>query len=325
MALQAGGNVQGVLALEADEVAMVDSKAERKPRPASPTSEPRWVQWLLIAAALAFLLSFLLLPLVLVFSEALRGGVGAFIEAVREPDALAAIRLTLLVTAIVLPLNLAFGVAAAWAISKHEFPGKRWLVTLIDLPFAVSPVVAGLLFILIFGAHGWAYPLIDEGWTTSLPLLGQVHLQLPRIVFALPGIVLATVFVTFPFIARELMPLMEQQGTDEELAALSLGASGWQTFWRVTLPNIRWGLLYGVLLCGARAMGEFGAVSVVSGHIRGRTNTLPLHVEILYNEYAYSAAFAAASLLALSALVTLVLKTWLEWRHGESLAANHRH
>ena len=325
MADKTGAHAHGVLALDADEVVMERSYPDPSPRLASPTNEPRWVQWLLIAAALGFLLSFLLLPLVLVFSEALRGGLDAFLAAVREPDALAAVKLTLFVTAIVLPLNLVFGVAAAWLVSKHEFPGKRWLVTLIDLPFAVSPVVAGLLFILIFGAHGWAYPLIDEGWYLNLPLLGQVHLQLPKIVFALPGIVLATVFVTFPFIARELMPLMEQQGTDEELAALSLGATGWQTFWRVTLPNIRWGLLYGVLLCGARAMGEFGAVSVVSGHIRGRTNTLPLHVEILYNEYAYSAAFAAASLLALSALVTLVLKTWLEWRHGESLAANHRH
>ena len=305
---------------------MVERTRDRSPaRRASPTSEPRWVQVSLIALALAFLLSFLLLPLLLVFTEALRGGIGAFVEAVTNPDALAAIKLTVLVTAIVLPLNLVFGVAAAWVVSKHEFPGKRWLVTLIDLPFAVSPVVAGLVFVLIFGAQGWAWPLVDEGLRFGVPVLGEVHLQLPKIIFALPGIVLATIFVTFPFIARELMPLMEQQGADEELAALSLGASGWQTFWRVTLPNIRWALLYGVLLCGARAMGEFGAVSVVSGHIRGRTNTLPLHVEILYNEYAYSASFAAASLLALSALVTLVLKTWLEWRHGESLAANHRH
>jgi sulfate transport system permease protein len=289
------------------------------------TTEPVWVQVLLVLGALGFLLSFLLLPLALVFVEALRGGWAAFAAAVTETDALAAVQLTLLVTAIVVPLNLAFGVAAAWAVSKHEFRGKRWLVTLIDLPFAVSPVVAGLIYVLIFGAQGWAYSLIDEGWRFTLPLLGELHLQLPKIIFALPGIVLATIFVTFPFIARELMPLMEQQGTDEELAALSLGASGWQTFWRVTLPNIRWALLYGVLLCSARALGEFGAVSVVSGHIRGRTNTLPLHVEILYNEYAYSAAFAAASLLALTALVTLVLKTWLEWRHGEALAANHRH
>jgi sulfate transport system permease protein len=289
------------------------------------TTEPLWVQVLLVLGALAFLLSFLLLPLALVFVEALRGGWTAFASAVTEVDALAAVQLTLLVTAIVVPLNLAFGVAAAWAVSKHEFRGKRWLVTLIDLPFAVSPVVAGLIYVLVFGAQGWAYSLIDEGWHFTLPLLGDLHLQLPKIIFALPGIVLATIFVTFPFIARELMPLMEQQGTDEELAALSLGANGWQTFWRVTLPNIRWALLYGVLLCSARALGEFGAVSVVSGHIRGRTNTLPLHVEILYNEYAYSAAFAAASLLALTALLTLVLKTWLEWRHGEALAANHRH
>ncbi len=294
-------------------------------RPRSPTTEPAWVKWSLVVLALLFLLSFLLLPLVLVFSEALRGGLAAFLTAIRDPDALAAIRLTFVVTAIVVPLNLVFGVAAAWAVSKHDFPGKRVLVSLVDLPFAVSPVVAGLVFVLIFGAQGWAWPLIDHGWRVNLPLLGDTLIQLPRIVFALPGIVLATTFVTFPFIARELMPLMEQQGSDEELAALSLGANGWQTFWRVTVPNIRWALLYGVLLCSARSMGEFGAVSVVSGHIRGRTNTLPLHVEILYNEYAYSAAFAAASLLALSALVTLVLKTWLEWRHGEALAASHRH
>jgi len=292
---------------------------------ANATTEPRWVRAALVAGALAFLLFFLLLPLVLVFAEALRGGVGVFFRAVTDPDALAAIRLTLVVTAIVLPLNLVFGVAAAWLVSKHRFPGKRLLVSLIDLPFSVSPVVAGLIFVLIFGRNGWAWPLIDEGWHVQLPILGETLLQLPKIIFALPGIVLATTFVTFPFIARELMPLMEQQGSDEELAALSLGANGWQMFWRVTLPNIRWGLLYGVLLCGARAMGEFGAVSVVSGHIRGRTNTLPLHVEILYNEYAYSAAFACAALLALSALVTLALKTYLEWRHGESLASSHRH
>jgi len=292
---------------------------------AAATTEPGWVRALLVLGALAFLLFFLLLPLVLVFAESLRGGVAVFWRAISDPDALAAIRLTVLVTAIVVPLNLVFGVAAAWAVSKHQFRGKRVLVTLIDLPFSVSPVVAGLIFVLIFGRNGWAWPLIDDGWLVQLPLIGETLVKLPKIIFALPGIVLATTFVTFPFIARELMPLMEQQGSDEELAALSLGANGWQMFWRVTLPNIRWGLVYGVLLCGARAMGEFGAVSVVSGHIRGRTNTLPLHVEILYNEYAYSAAFACAALLALSALVTLALKSYLEWRHGESLAASHRH
>jgi sulfate transport system permease protein len=318
-----GDAISAVIAIP-PESSFVEAPARPVRRHAA-TTEPLWVQVLLVLGALGFLLAFLLLPLALVFVEALRGGWAAFASAVTEADALAAVQLTLLVTAIVVPLNLAFGVAAAWVVSKHEFRGKRWLVTLIDLPFAVSPVVAGLIYVLIFGAQGWAYSLIDEGWRFSLPLLGDLHLQLPKIIFALPGIVLATIFVTFPFIARELMPLMEQQGTDEELAALSLGANGWQTFWRVTLPNIRWALLYGVLLCSARALGEFGAVSVVSGHIRGRTNTLPLHVEILYNEYAYSAAFAAASLLALTALVTLALKTWLEWRHGEALAANHRH
>lgn len=291
----------------------------------SVTTEPRWVQVLLILGALGFLLAFLLLPLLLVFAEALRGGVHAFWKALSDPDAVSALRLTVVVTAIVVPLNLVFGVAAAWAVSKHSFRGKRWLVTLIDLPFSVSPVVAGLVFILLFGRDGWFWPLIEEGVKLHLPVLGEVLLRLPRIVFALPGIVLATTFVTFPFIARELMPLMEQQGHDEELAALTLGASGWQMFCKVTLTNIRWGLLYGVLLCSARALGEFGAVSVVSGHIRGRTNTLPLHVEILYNEYAYSAAFACASLLAGTALLTLVVKTFLEWRHGESLAAIHRH
>ncbi len=309
------------------EAMLLSSRATSDRIVTSATTEPRWVQVLLISAALLFLAGFLFLPLLLVFVKALGNGLPAFIAAVTEADALAAIKLTLLVTLIVLPLNLVFGIAAAWAVSKHEFRGKRLLVSLIDLPFAVSPVVAGLVFVLIFGAQGWAWPLIDEGWQFSLPVLGSYTLQLPKIIFAVPGIVLATLFVTFPFIARELMPLMEQQGTDEELAALSLGATGWQTFLRVTLPNIRWALLYGVLLCSARAMGEFGAVSVVSGHIRGRTNTLPLHVEVLYNDIgqSYGAAFAVASLLAASALVTLVVKAYLEWRHGDSLAANHRH
>ena len=269
------------------------------------------MRYTLITVALAFVLLFLVLPLAAVFTEALRKGFGAYVDGLREPDAWSAIRLTLIVAVIAVPLNLVFGVAAAWAIAKFEFPGKAILTTFVDLPFSVSPVVAGLMYVLVFGAQGWFGP-----WLQAHDI---------KIIFAVPGIVLATIFVTFPFIARELIPLMQAQGNDEEQAAIVLGATGWQTFWHVTLPNIKWGLLYGVILCNARAMGEFGAVSVVSGHIRGRTNTLPLHVEILYNEYAYSAAFACASLLALSALVTLVLKTWLEWRHGESLAANHRH
>lgn len=274
-------------------------------------TEQPWVRWLLIAGALLFLAGFLLLPLVAVFTEALRNGLGAYWDALHEPDALAAMRLTLLVAAIAVPLNLVFGVAAAWTVAKYEFRGKTLLTTLIDLPFSVSPVVSGLIYVLIFGAQGWAGP-----W------LAEHDLQ---VIFAVPGIVLATVFVTFPFVARELIPLMQSQGIEHEEAALSLGASGWQTFWRVTLPNIKWGLLYGVLLCNARAMGEFGAVSVVSGHIRGLTNTLPLHVEILYNEYNFAAAFAVASLLAGLALVTLALKTFLEFRYGAELAASHRH
>ncbi|QYU68741.1 sulfate ABC transporter permease subunit CysW [Leptolyngbya sp. 15MV] len=256
----------------------------------------------LLVAALAFLLLFLLLPLVTVFAQALTRGLGVFAAALVEPDALSAIRLTLLVAAISVPLNVVFGIAAAWAIAKFDFPGKSLLVTFIDLPFSVSPVVAGLVYVLLFGAQGWFGP-----W------LAEHDIQ---IIFAVPGIVLATIFVTFPFIARELIPLMSEQGRDDEEAALSLGASGFQTFWRVTLPNIRWGLLYGVLLCNARAMGEFGAVSVVSGHLRGLTNTMPLHVEILYNEYNFVAAFAVASLLALLALLTLALKSLLEWRVG---------
>lgn len=275
------------------------------------TTEHSFIRWALITITLIYLLLFLLMPLISVFVEALRNGLDTYIQTLRDPDALAAIRLTLLASAIAVPLNLVFGLAAAWAVAKFEFPGKTLLTTLIDLPFSVSPVVAGLIYILMFGASGWAAGVLEP-----------FGLQ---IVFALPGIVLATVFVTFPFIARELIPLMQEQGSDEEQAALSLGASGWQTFWHVTLPNVRWGLLYGVLLCNARAMGEFGAVSVVSGHIRGETNTMPLHVEILYNEYNFSAAFAMASLLALLALVTLGLKTLLEARHGKKLASNAKH
>ena len=264
------------------------------------TTEARWVRNTLIGIALVFVLLFLVLPLAAVFTEALRKGWGAYADALQEPDAWSAIRLTLITAAIAVPLNLVFGVAAAWCIAKYQFRGKAFLTTLVDLPFSVSPVVAGLMYVLLFGANGWIGPWLQEHDI--------------KIIFAVPGIVLATVFVTFPFIARELIPLMEAQGTEEEQAATVLGASGWQTFWYVTLPNIKWGLLYGVILCNARAMGEFGAVSVVSGHIRGQTNTMPLHVEILYNEYQSVAAFAVASLLALLALVTLVIKSVAEWR-----------
>ena len=276
-----------------------------------PTTESPVARTLLILLALLFLCLFLLLPLVAVFTEALRHGLGGYLAAFADPDALAAIRLTLLVAAIAVPANLVFGLAAAWAIAKHEFPGKSLLITLVDLPFSVSPVIAGLIYVLLFGAQGWLGPWLERHGV--------------EIIFAVPGIVLATIFVTFPFVARELIPLMTEQGTEDEMAALSLGASGWQTFRRVTLPNVKWGLLYGVLLCNARAMGEFGAVSVVSGHIRGLTDTMPLHVEILYNEYNFVAAFAVASALALLALVTLVLKSLLEWRYGAELAAAHRH
>ncbi len=254
----------------------------------------------LITLALLFIATFILLPLVIVFTEALRHGWAAYLRALSEPVALAAIRLTLLTAAIVVPANVVFGVVAAWAIAKFEFRGKSLLITLIDLPFSVSPVISGLVFVLLFGLQGWF-----GAWLQAHDL---------KIIFAVPGIVLATLFVTFPFVARELIPIMQEQGTQEEEAALVLGASGWQTFWRVTLPNIKWGLLYGILLCNARAMGEFGAVSVVSGHVRGLTNTMPLHVEILYNEYNFVAAFAVASLLALLAIVTLILKSLLEWR-----------
>jgi len=266
-------------------------------------NDPPWVRWLLIAGALLFLGLFLFLPLASVFAEALRKGLGPYFAAFRNPDALSAIRLTLTVAAIAVPLNLVFGVAASWAIAKFDFAGKSLLITLIDLPFAVSPVVSGLIYVLLFGAQGWLGPWLQEHDI--------------RILYAVPGIVLATIFVTFPFVARELIPLMQSQGADDECAALSLGANGWQTFWRVTLPNIKWGLFYGVILCNARAMGEFGAVSVVSGHIRGLTNTMPLHVEILYNEYNFVAAFAVASLLSLLALVTLALKSIVESRSHE--------
>jgi sulfate/thiosulfate transport system permease protein len=271
-----------------------------------PIGEGQGARLLLITIALAFLGLMLLLPLVTVFSQALALGVGAFVEAIRQPDALAAMRLTLLVAAIAVPANVIFGLAASWAITKFDFPGKSVLTSLIDLPFSVSPVVSGLVYVLLFGAQGWFGPWLAEHDVD--------------IIFAVPGIVLATMFVTFPFVARELIPLMQAQGRDDEEAALSLGATGFQTFFRVTLPNIRWGLLYGVLLCNARAMGEFGAVSVVSGHIRGQTNTMPLHVEILYNEYDYVAAFAVAALLALLALVTLGAKSLLEWRYGHGPA-----
>jgi sulfate transport system permease protein len=270
------------------------------------TGEPVWLRRTLIGIALLFVFLFLILPLAAVFTEALRKGFDAFLEAFKEPDAWSAIKLTLLITAIAVPLNLVFGVSAAWAIAKFEFRGKAVLTTLVDLPFSVSPVVAGLIYVLVFGAQGWFGP-----WLQANDI---------KIIFAVPGIVLATLFVTFPFIARELIPLMQAQGNEEEQAAMVLGANGWQIFWRVTLPNIKWGLLYGVILCNARAMGEFGAVSVVSGHIRGQTNTMPLHVEILYNEYQSVAAFAVASLLALLALVTLVIKSVVEWQQQRLMA-----
>jgi sulfate transport system permease protein len=273
---------------------------------ARPTTERVWVRRLLIGIAVAFLLLVLVLPLVLVFTEAFRKGVEVFLTTFQDPKSQSAIWLTVIVAAIAVPLNLVFGVAAAWCIAKYEFPGKAFFTTLIDLPFSVSPVVSGLVYVLLFGAQGWFGP-----WLRAHNI---------DIIFAVPGIVLATIFVTFPFIARELIPLMQDQGSTDEEAALSLGANGWQVFFRVTLPNIKWALLYGVLLCNARAMGEFGAVSVVSGHIRGKTNTMPLDIEILYNEYNFTAAFAMASLLAMLALVTLLIKTILEMRYGDELA-----
>jgi sulfate transport system permease protein len=286
-----------------------DSAAAR--RFLRPTDDPLWLKALLIVAALGFIAVLLLLPLVLVFKEAFANGVAAFWTAITEEDSLAAVKLSLMAAAIAVPLNTVFGIAAAWSIAKFDFPGKTFLVTLIDLPFSVSPVVSGLIYVLVFGAQGWfGRDLTDH----------NIH-----ILFALPGIVLATVFVTFPFVARELIPLMMDQGRDEEEAAATLGASGLGTFLRVTLPNIKWGLLYGILLCNARALGEFGAVSVVSGHIRGQTNTMPLHIELLYNNYDYVGAFAVAALLAMLGLVTLALKSLLEWRYADELAAAHRH
>jgi sulfate transport system permease protein len=289
----------------------VDLPAPQASSTQAATGETLAIRAALISTALAFFGLFVLLPLIVVFTEAFQAGVRGFFAAVTDPDALAAIRLTLIVAAISVSANMVFGVAAAWAIAKFEFKGKAFLVTLIDLPFSVSPVISGLVYVLLFGAQGYFGP-----WLKAHGI---------EIIFALPGIVLATIFVTFPFVARELIPLMQEQGTGDEEAALSLGAGGFKTFLFVTLPNVKWALLYGVLLCNARAMGEFGAVAVVSGKIRGLTNTMPLQVEILYNEYAFTAAFAVASLLALLALVTLALKTALEWRFGEHIAANSGH
>lgn len=291
-----------------DNIKPAEAAAAQAPRKATNTLEPGWVRYALIAVALLFLTLFLFVPLVAVFAEALKNGWSTYKEAILDPDALSAIKLTLIAAGISVPLNLVFGVAASWAIAKFDFRGKSILMTLIDLPFSVSPVIAGLIYVLMFGSQGWFGP-----WLMDHDI---------KILFAVPGIVLATVFITFPFVARELIPLMQAQGSEEEEAALVLGASGWATFMRVTLPNIKWGLLYGVILCNARAMGEFGAVSVVSGHIRGETNTMPLQVEILYNEYNFTAAFAIASLLALLALVTLAVKSFIEWRLHQSRKAN---
>ena len=287
----------------------LDTVAPTKVR--SAVTEHRFARWTLILVSLTFLTLILLLPLAAVFVEAFRKGAGPFLQALHDEETFSAIRLTLIVAGVSVPLNLFFGVAAAWAIAKFEFKGKALLTTLIDLPFSVSPVISGLVFVLLLGANTYL-----GHWLSAYNI---------KILFAVPGLILATMFVTFPFVARELIPLMQEQGTGDEEAAISLGASGWQTFWHVTLPNIKWGLLYGVLLCNARAMGEFGAVSVVSGHIRGQTNTMPLQVEILYNEYNFTGAFAVATLLALLALVTLVLKTLLEMRYSEEIAASRRH
>ncbi len=282
----------------------------QRSNPRRATGEAAWVRWLLTGITLVFLSLFLLLPLFVVFQEAFAKGHQVFFRAFQDPYTLKSIQLTLLVAAIAVPLNTVFGLAAAWSLTRYRFPGRSFLITLIDLPLWVSPVIGGLIYVLVFGSHGWFGPLLKElDW---------------RVIFAVPGIVLATVFVTFPFVARGLIPLMQAQGIKEEEAALSLGANGWQIFWRITLPKIKWGLLYGIILCNARAMGEFGAVSVVSGHIRGKTNTMPLQIEILYNEYQFAPAFAVASLLCLLALVTLAIKTYAEWRAEQQLAAAAR-
>jgi sulfate transport system permease protein len=276
-------------------------------RASSPLATPLWVRAALIGIAVAYMALMLLLPLVSIFVEAFKEGILPYLESLKEPDGIAAIKLTLIIAAITVPLNMVLGVVMAWAVTKHDFRGKAWLVTFIDLPFSVSPVVSGLIYVLIFGAQGWIGPYLEAR---------GIH-----IIFAVPGMVLATIFVTFPFVARQLIPLMTSQGRAAEEAAVSLGASGWQTFWHVTLPDIRWALLYGVLLCNARAMGEFGAVSVVSGHIRGETNTMPLHIEVLYDDYNFVGAFAVASLLAGLAIVTLIVKSLLEWWHGDEIKA----
>lgn len=272
------------------------------------TREPSWVKYLLLTIAIVFFVACLILPLIIVFYEAFKQGIEVYFQALIDPDTLAAVKLTLIAAGISVPLNVIFGIAAAWAIAKFDFKGKSLLTTLIDLPFSISPVIAGLMLVLIFGINGW----FGE-WLATYDI---------KILYAIPAIVIATIFITFPFVARELIPLMQSQGSSEEEAALVLGANGWQTFWKVTLPNIKWGLIYGIILCNARAMGEFGAVSVVSGHIRGETNTLPLHIEILYNEYTFSAAFAVSSLLAVVALFTLVLKTWVEYRQEQLAQAS---
>ena len=283
-------------------MAIAQSALSNHGRVQQATHDPRWLRWLMIGTTVAFIVMFLVLPLAIIFMEAFRDGLSAYLKSFQDPAGWHAIKLTLIATGISLPLNLVFGVAAAWAIAKFEFKGKSLLITFIDLPFAVSPIISGLIYVLLFGMQGWFGVWLSEH-----------NLQ---VIFAVPGIVLATIFVTFPFVARELIPLMQEQGADEEMAALSLGASGWQTFIRVTIPNIKWGLLYGVILCNARAMGEFGAVSVVSGHIRGLTNTMPLHIEILYNEYNFVGSFAVASLLTLLAFVTLAVRKWVEARQA---------